>query len=193
MPYSDHVPAFPRLGSARSAALVLTSHSARKERGACASFRGLGRRARYFESLLTGRETPYARDRERVVRSAGSRSAASMRGVYAQTTPGPARRCRAGTHRRETDRRHSPWAHAGTGTNYTPSLHDIVRMPDCLGPARLRRSREWQDTARSRRGRPWSQLLSVAPVFFDTSATIFDTVASISASVIVRSRGCSVM
>ena len=69
---------------------------------------------------------------------------------------------------------------------------DIVRMQDCPGPVRFRSTRERRAKARSRRGRPWLQLLSVAPVFFDTSATILDTTASISASVSVRSRGCKV-
>src|ERR1700722_15739882 len=46
------LPRFHALGLERSAVLALISHSARKERGACAIFRGLGRRARHVTACL---------------------------------------------------------------------------------------------------------------------------------------------
>ena len=47
------IPRYRALGLVRSAVLALISHSARKERGARAIFRGLGRRARSIKSSLT--------------------------------------------------------------------------------------------------------------------------------------------
>jgi hypothetical protein len=170
------------------AALALISHSAGEERGACAIFRGLGRRARYLEPLLTGRETPYAHGRGR---AAGWNNAQSALPGCARTKPDSARRGRV-EGRREADRRHSPLARAGRDRRYRPSVRDIARMPDCPGRARFPPKRERQNIARARRGRSCLQLLSVAPVFFETSATILDIAASISASVSVRSRGCRV-
>jgi hypothetical protein len=56
--------------------------------------------------------------------------------------------------------------------------------------ARDRGDRQRQNHERSAH-RHWSHPRSVAPVFFETSATILEIAASISASVSVRSRGCS--
>jgi hypothetical protein len=112
------------------------------------------RRLRYFprvraprslpSSVITGRETPYAPDHGR---PAGCSSAQPALRGCARTKSDSARRGRVAG-RREVDRRRSPWARAGKGTNCTPSLHDIVRRPDCLAPVRLRPSQDRQDRAR---------------------------------------------
>jgi hypothetical protein len=161
------------------------------ERGACAIFRGLGRRAHDREYLLSGQETPYAYGRGRAWRPAGYRTVRSGRGgVPAQTKPDPAPLGRVEGH--EVSRCCSPWARAAQDKRYTPSPPDIARRPDRLARARSPSTRERRAKARSRRGGPCLQLLSVAPVLLDTSATILDTTASISGSVSVRSRGCRV-
>ena len=178
-------------GLARSADLVLISHSAGRRARRLRYFRGLGRRARKLLSSLIGRETPYAYGRGHAERPEQCTSAGWELGCESgRTNPDPPAHGRI-ERPREVCRRHLPWARAEQDTGCTPSARDIVRMPD-RPRARSRPKPQRQDKVRSRRGRIWLQLLSVAPVFFDTSATILDIVVSISASVSVRSRGCSV-
>ena len=98
----------------------------------------------------------------------------------------PGRLNRAGRARKATAK---PWLQAWRGNRYKRAALRISRKPDCLphGP-------RWRGPAESRQQRRLSsaQPRSVAPVFFVTSVTILATVASISASVRVRSLGCNV-
>ena len=101
------------------------------------------------------------------------------------------RRAARGRRRPVRERRASrpPAVPAWRGRRCTRAGSRIWRRPDYLRRARKRRSRRRR--ARRRTGSSASQR-SVAPVFLPTSVTIFVIVASISASVSVRSRGCKV-
>ena len=156
---------------------------ARRLRGFCAP----GRRARKPRAPLTEPETPSACAHGRVGLAAGGGRSRACRRTWSHFP-----RRRPAGHARTGSRCRSPWARAGRDRRYTPSVRDIGRMTDRLPPARTEPRRAWQAKGRSRRGWPWLQPRNVAPVFLDTSDTILATVASISASVSVRSRGCRV-
>jgi hypothetical protein len=93
------LPRFRALGPGRSAVLALISHSARKERGACAIFRGLGRRARHV-TARSRRISPdlklhmhAAMDALRVQRASEARG---WRAARCMPVPNPALRDAAG-------------------------------------------------------------------------------------------------
>jgi hypothetical protein len=93
------LPRFHALGLERSAVLALISHSARKERGACAIFRGLGRRARHV-TARSRRISPdlklhmhAAMDALRVQRASEARG---WRAARCMPVPNPALRDAAG-------------------------------------------------------------------------------------------------
>ena len=193
----------PRRGEGREARPRAGPPTARGSERGVRAFRGPGRRARRFgRAGRTGPDRQSSADAKFHVNAPVAASRVGWpafdsrrrrrRSGWSGRGTGPARLAHGSRRRRSPSAR--GWRgrrcrRAAPGIWRRPGRIDRVVLGACA--ARDRGDRQRQSHERSAH-RHWSHPRSVAPVFFETSATILAIAASISASVSVRSRGCRV-